>query len=31
MTFAKAIKILDLLYHDKEIVGKIKDDSDGCD
>lgn len=31
MTFAKAIKILDLLDHDKEIVVKIKDDSDGCD
>ena len=31
MTFAKAIKILDLLDHDKEIVVKVKDDSDGCD
>ena len=31
MTFAKAIKILDLLDHDKEIAVKIKDDSDGCD
>lgn len=31
MTFAKAIKILDLLDHDKEIEVKIKDDSDGCD
>lgn len=29
MTFAKAIKILNLLDHDKEIVVKIKDDSDG--
>ena len=31
MTFAKAIKILDLLDHDKEIVVKIKNDSDCCD
>jgi hypothetical protein len=30
MTFAKAIKILDLLDHDKVIVVKTKDDSDGC-
>jgi hypothetical protein len=29
MTFAKAIKILDLLEHDKEIVVKIKNDWDG--
>lgn len=28
MTFAKAIKILDLLDHDKEIAVKIEDDSD---
>ena len=31
MTFAKVIKILDLLDHDKEIVVKIKDNSDYCD
>lgn len=31
MTFAKAIKILDLLDHDKDIVVKIKDDSHDCD
>ena len=31
MTFAKAIKILDLLDRDKEIVVKVKDNSDGCD
>jgi len=29
MTFTKAIEILSLLDHDKEIVVKIKDDSDG--
>ena len=31
MTFAKAIKILDLLDHDEEVIVKVKDDEDGCD
>lgn len=31
MTFAKAIKILDLLDYDKEIVVKVKDNLDYCD
>lgn len=31
MTFAKAIKILDLLDHDIEVIIKVKDHEDGCD
>ena len=31
MTFAKAIKILNLLDYDKEIIVKEKDDEEGCD
>ena len=31
MTFAKAIKILNLLDNDKDVIIKVKDNEDGCD